>query len=119
MAHEVEQEIDRAIVRMTARGWMQDDWADADGRVCLMGALRNAQWVPCMCTLEGCGSGAVVLPEEENYDTVSFLRDVLHQQYPGTHYYEVAEFNDNVITSEAEAISVLEKARARAAEKGI
>lgn len=125
--HEIERDLDEAVVRIQARGWAQGDWVKEDGSMCLMGALRGAHVVRNICGNPECECWDYDI-EKDAYPALAFLERFLNEHYeqrlielygdPGGNL-NVPYFNDTVIKTEAEAVAVLEKARARAAEEGI
>lgn len=113
MTRNVEQQLDNAYQYMARNGWYQGDFRNEHGQVCLLGALAYGN------------AYEDLVYHNEDIDSVlgSFvwqasecLSDILFERYG---IAAVAKVNDDVVTSEAEALGLLEKARARAAEQGI
>lgn len=118
MAHEVEHELDQALVRLQARGWTQGTWADEEGRVCLAGALRGAY----RQDIDGAEHITFTCDPELACAPVvgHVLMDTLRTMYPDVGpFTAIGDYNDLVLKTEAEAVAVMEKARAFAAEQGI
>jgi len=108
----VEQELDNAYQRMRTTGWWQGEYLSERGQVCLL--------------------GSIIYGNVGNLDDLVDDEDDVLAEYPGAQdvllrtvldrYPEascIATANDNFIENEDEALELLEKARARAAELGI
>jgi len=113
-----EQELDDALGRIIARGWHQGDYVGPGGSVCLMGALMDAQLDRCCCGVEGCTATSWTGHHTPSEAALRFVLDVLHDQY-GKLGNDIPHYNDRVLVEQADAETVLEKARTRAAEVGI
>lgn len=112
MAHEVEQHLYKAADHMRDRGWTQGTYMDEAGRVCLMGALfLYSKHDKGVCECSHCSASTAWAA-----NIASTLTEHVTREHYGA---SVACANDTIITSQDEAIAVLEKAAARAAEKGI
>jgi len=145
MPHDIEARLDHAIHLLREHGWARNTMLDAQtGRRCLAGAVRHARlqslWTPYTLPPVPSPSGVVTDEDPTTERALMFVAEAIRDSDYALPYEfrdkvivdrrdrteanicsddVVIWCNDHVIHQDEQAIELIEKARARAAEEGI